>query len=221
MHLLRKHRRIIWIVIMCLMLPVVGAATPLQDFVRESKSESFYKQLQEQEPDGPMFHVEPKLWFAAVFGYKDLIVNELNTRDVGADERARALVGAAHMGNIEIVRILIESDTSPNAITPGGSTPLMEAAQTNQIDVIGLLLEQGADPNYRNDDGFDAVIMATMEGNTEAICVLLNNGFDLSRSETRTGVTPKQLARGLGFNEVEKALSGSEMECKGVGVLEK
>jgi ankyrin repeat protein len=59
---------------------------------------------------------------------------------------ATALMQAAHSGNADAVRILIENGADPNVKeTANGQTALMFAAAADRVDVVKLLLSRGAD----------------------------------------------------------------------------
>src|SRR5689334_12684732 len=61
---------------------------------------------------------------------------------------ATPLMEAAHSGNVEVVRTLIENKADLNVKeTANGQTALMFAAAADRIDVVKLLLEHGADVN--------------------------------------------------------------------------
>jgi ankyrin repeat protein len=59
---------------------------------------------------------------------------------------ATPLMEAAHSGNVDIVRTLLENKADPNVIeTSNGQTALMFAAASDRIDVVKMLLQHGAD----------------------------------------------------------------------------
>lgn len=53
---------------------------------------------------------------------------------------------AAHCGQCDTVRELLEAGIDVNAANAYGMTPLMAAAMGNHADIAGLLCEAGANP---------------------------------------------------------------------------
>jgi len=67
---------------------------------------------------------------------------------------------AATKGNIEIMRLLIDSHAYLDAESPNGTTPLMMAAHYGTPMATKLLLEEGADPRIKNQLGLTALAFA-------------------------------------------------------------
>src|SRR6478735_3285286 len=70
---------------------------------------------------------------------------------MGADVKTRGdttLIAAAQSGDVEIMRLLIDSGGDVNCISPRlGDTPLMYAAASDNVEAVRLLLAKGANPN--------------------------------------------------------------------------
>jgi ankyrin repeat protein len=68
--------------------------------------------------------------------------------DASGADRHRALVLAAQLGHVEIVRLLLDAGEDPNRYNPKGnhahSTPLHQAAGAGHDKVVRLLVERGA-----------------------------------------------------------------------------
>jgi len=64
---------------------------------------------------------------------------------------------AATKGNVDIMRLLIESHAYLDAESPNGTTPLMMAAHYGTPMATKLLLEEGADPRIKNQLGINAL----------------------------------------------------------------
>ena len=64
------------------------------------------------------------------------------------DDRHRALAFAAQLGQLDIVRLLLDAGEDPNRFNPKGahahSTPLHQAAGAGHLAVVRLLVERGA-----------------------------------------------------------------------------
>lgn len=54
---------------------------------------------------------------------------------------------AAHFGQIQMVRFLLENDAKVESVTKDLYTPLHQAAQQGHTLIINLLLKHKADPN--------------------------------------------------------------------------
>jgi len=92
----------------------------------------------------------------------------------------------------EMARILIASGADVNAVSPGGSTPLLTAAGNISLRpaAIGFLLSAGANVNAVNANGQSALILAAdnRRAFTVVIEMLLEAGAD-ARIEDNTGRT--------------------------------
>lgn len=93
---------------------------------------------------------------------------------------------AAHMGNLDRVRELVEQDTSlANRVSDyisyylGSGSPLRNAAATGRLEVVKFLLDHGADPNL-NEEGIaphgGALHAASAGGHYEVAKLLLEHG---------------------------------------------
>jgi ankyrin repeat protein len=58
---------------------------------------------------------------------------------------------AAHSGHLELVKLLLEGRSDPNAVDKWMETPLYLAAQKGHAEVARLLLDSGADATLAND----------------------------------------------------------------------
>jgi ankyrin repeat protein len=76
---------------------------------------------------------------------------------------------------IEVAEYLLQHGADPNAVSPGGITPLHAAAMFNQPKMAQWLLEKGADPNPKY-DGKTPLSMALEKKQTELIEVLRAHG---------------------------------------------
>lgn len=59
------------------------------------------------------------------------------------------ILAASARGDLEIVRLLLESGADVNGVDDAGVTALHRAAQSDEVDVVRLLLASGADPSRR------------------------------------------------------------------------
>jgi ankyrin repeat protein len=84
---------------------------------------------------------------------------------------------ASRKGNVEMIKLLIESGADINARTSKGKTALMEAAYGDKADAVDTLIVMGADINIRDDENRTALIYAARRGTLETIQVLLGKGI--------------------------------------------
>ena len=93
---------------------------------------------------------------------------------------------AAHMGNLDRVRELVEQDPSlANRVSDyisyylGSGSPLRNAAATGRLEIVSFLLDHGADPNL-NEEGIaphgGALHAASAGGHYEVAKLLLERG---------------------------------------------
>ena len=129
------------------------------------------------------------------------------------------LHAAAHSGNSEVVRILIEYDTAHiNARTGFGTTPLLMAVEGQKFEdgsVLRLLLEHGADVNVPNNTGWTPLHRASCNGAPEVVRLLLEHGADIN-VPNKDGWTPLHLASSKKGPEVVRVLleHGADVEAK-------
>ncbi len=95
-----------------------------------------------------------------------------------------ALMAAAHNGDLEAVKCLLDHGASVNARTPTGFTALIGAALSGNAKVVALLLERGADPNAvceleRGILQTPAGVAASM-GHADCLRLLMESGADVN-----------------------------------------
>lgn len=100
---------------------------------------------------------------------------------------------AASSGQVETVKLLLESGADLNARGLRGETPLLLAAGAGQAQVVEALLVAGADSNIATKEGRTPLHRAAMEGNLEAVKALLKAGAD-SKAQDGQGRTALDLA---------------------------
>lgn len=95
-----------------------------------------------------------------------------------------ALCNLAVLGDVNLVRVLLDHGADVNAVDPLGRTPLMYAAASDllNLDVVKLLVEHGADINARDthkqsgDAGLTALDIARLHGETPITAFLAKAG---------------------------------------------
>jgi ankyrin repeat protein len=118
-------------------------------------------------------------------------------------------VRAALSGDIEVMRLLLESGADPNIATTQGSTALMAAAGINWIpgqtytrseadyvEAVKLCLERGAPVNVANSLGLTAMHGAANRGWTSIMQILADHGAIVDAKD-KEGRTPMVFAKGI------------------------
>lgn len=77
---------------------------------------------------------------------------------------------ASYLGNLEIVKYLVEQGSDINHIFDETlATPLHYAASNNKLDVVKYLIEKGANVNHKDKDGNTPIEVAIRYGHTDTI----------------------------------------------------
>ena len=141
---------------------------------------------------------------ASADGADDAFIDALERRDVagavaqleaGASPNVRiahgktALMAAAKLNAIDLVRRLLAHGAGVNARNDNGGTALMFAAIPGGVDVIALLIEHGADVNAIGHFNWTALMVAASKGHAESVALLLRHGADPNVQDTY-GWTP-------------------------------
>jgi hypothetical protein len=90
---------------------------------------------------------------------------------------AKALHIAATLGQVRLVRAMLEEGVAVDAKSPSGCTPLMMAAgEPNSVEIARLLLASGADVNAADSRGATPLMCAAMAGDVPLVQLLLKRG---------------------------------------------
>ena len=87
-----------------------------------------------------------------------------------------ALNRAAHLGEVECIKTLIEAGAEINS---GSPTALLAAASEGHVQCVKLLVQEGADLDIRNKNGLTALMAAELKGYMECVKLLIQEGTDL------------------------------------------
>ena len=101
--------------------------------------------------------------------------------NVGMPGGWTALMLATHMGQLEVVRQLLEKGVRLNAQWSDagelkGSTALMMAVRNGELEVVRLLIEEGAQVNDAMVNGWTALMLAANCGHLEVVRLLSETG---------------------------------------------
>jgi len=130
---------------------------------------------------------------------------DLNMGEKGYGDTA--LHTAAHLNNVEIVKILLESGADPNPYSKhkDWETPLHYAAEAGAVEAIQALVDSGIDVDTRKDQGLSALLNTLKTGRpdftTKVVTVLLDNGADPNLTDER-GNSALHFAAAKGMTEV-------------------
>jgi ankyrin repeat protein len=116
-----------------------------------------------------------------------------------------ALMGAAQVGEAEIVRSLIAAGANVNAQTRDGATALLLAAQNGHAGVVTDLLKAGANVDARKNNGGTALIDAAFGGRTDVVQILLDSKADPNIT-LQDGSNALMAAAGKGYTDIIQGL---------------
>nr|XP_060616818.1 cyclin-dependent kinase 4 inhibitor B-like [Anolis sagrei ordinatus] len=120
---------------------------------------------------------------------------------------AHQLGNAAARGDVQAVRMLLESGTDPNAVNFYGRTPI-QVMMMGSPQIAALLLEAGANPNRPDpSSGSFPAHDAARGGFLDTLKVLHQGGAHLDLPDTQ-GHLPRDLAQEEGHSHVVQFLLG-------------
>ncbi len=150
----------------------------------------------------PMFHATP--FFLAAYSGNTEILPRLREAGDALDEpmvligtsSATAITGAVRLGNLAVVRKLLDMGARADEADPSGITLLDRAVLGNQVEIAQLLIARGADVNRADKIGFTALLYAASIdfGDSAMIDLLLKAGAHAD-ARTKDGLTALDLAR--------------------------
>ncbi|KAM3066652.1 hypothetical protein ACMFMG_002364 [Clarireedia jacksonii] len=92
---------------------------------------------------------------------------------------------ACRIGDLPIVKLLVQNSASLTSRDAHLNTPLLVATRWRHAPIVEYLLEQGADLEARDSKGSTALLLACRHGCGEAVKVLVNSGADVRVSDVR------------------------------------
>ncbi|PQE09107.1 ankyrin repeat-containing domain protein [Rutstroemia sp. NJR-2017a BVV2] len=108
---------------------------------------------------------------------------------------------ACRMGDLPIVKLLIQNSASLSARDAHLNTPLLVAARWRHPSVIEHLLKQGADIEAKDAKGSTALLLACRHACVEAVKLLLNSGADVRVRDVRGRGPLHRVVEGVDFIE--------------------
>jgi len=134
---------------------------------------------------------QPPIMTAVLIGNIHSVQSLINKHcDVNAKDDPTgntALMAAAQLGYIEILKLLLKEKVNSNLQSDQGFTALMLAAQYGHIQATNLLLQNGADPNSKTNEGGTALMLAAQYGHIQTTNLVLQNGADPNLKSNKGG----------------------------------
>ena len=115
-----------------------------------------------------------------------VIIGNITIAQNAGDKPSVDIFTAAAQGDIEALKLHLETGTDVNAREPsGGGTPLIVASVYGQSQAAKLLIEKGANVNARSNDGGTALHAAAFLCHRDIVKLLLARGVDIGAENAR------------------------------------
>jgi ankyrin repeat protein len=101
-------------------------------------------------------------------------------KDLKQYAKRTPLSWAAQEGRINIIKLLLQTETSVDDMDAKGRTPLSRASENGHVAVAELLVSKGADINVYDSSGWAPLLCALIHGHTEVAKLLINKGADIN-----------------------------------------
>lgn len=124
------------------------------------------------------------------------------------------LYAAMKARQFDVVKLLLQRNAEPNAVTKLGSTPFLLASEICDLDIIEACVDAGADLDFApsgieadnlNITGQTALFMATLKDRVDVVKFLIRKGAQVN-VQNRYGVSPLLLCAESGNIELVQAL---------------
>ena len=116
------------------------------------------------------------------------------------------IMDSALNGNVEAIRLALESGVDPNITDADNRTPLMLAAFNAHIEIAERLLEAGARVDMRDSTNRTALMFACTGTDVRLVSLLLRRGADINGIDSHESWTPLMFAAAEGHREVVQLL---------------
>uniref|UniRef100_A0AAR2LRG0 E3 ubiquitin-protein ligase MIB2 n=1 Tax=Pygocentrus nattereri TaxID=42514 RepID=A0AAR2LRG0_PYGNA len=133
---------------------------------------------------------------------RDYITSQVDIKNQGKT----ALQVAAHQGHMEVVKVLLQANSSIEAKDEDGDAALHYTAFGNQAEIARLLLSKGANVNLLNNSMCTALHIAVNKGFTDVVRVLTEHSADVNLQDSY-GDTPLHDAIAKDFRSIIELLT--------------
>ena len=141
--------------------------------------------------------------YGAIFNGHEKIVEALI--DANPETLGNAVLLAAHLGNVDIVNVLLAKGAPLDAFGDKEMTALHHAASQGHADITRLLLEKGAEANAQDSYQSTPLHLAVFRGHAAVVNELLAKNTDIN-AQNKNGKTPLHLAVEWNRTEIMKKL---------------
>ena len=170
---------------------------------------------------------DPPLHLASIHGKKSVIAalaaagTDINRRT--SKNGLTALDWAAYLGNVDVLKMLVENGADVRGSGPRGDTPLHFAVKRNTVgaseascEATTALLLHGAEVDAADNFGETPLVIAVKKGKLALVEALVAGGADVNRRNVVDDMAPLDVAAFIGNLEVLKALLGYGSRAKSV-----
>lgn len=150
-------------------------------------------------------------WAADVDRARRLVARGADVNAKDATEQSAYLIATSE-GRLELLRLALRNGARVDDKDSWNGTGLIRAAERGHADVVGELLRAGIDRDHVNRIGYQAIHEAVWLGAdtpsyAATVRVLAAGGVELDRRSPSTGLTPLEMARERGFDQLERILT--------------
>ena len=121
------------------------------------------------------------------------------------DDIVKALINNSAVGNIEKIRVFLNTGIDPNIVDKNGNTPLLVATKYRKARAINFLLVRGANPNIANKKGITPLHIAIDNNDYKLVRNLILRGANIDIA-TASGFTPLMSAVNKGNDKIANLL---------------
>lgn len=125
------------------------------------------------------------IWSSDADKIKEILNRDKNGIDTAFvfREMRSPLQAAAHIGNRDIVQLLLQHKYAVDHADSRNQTALYWAARNGHLDLLEDLLKKGASPNTKNLDGWTPLQEASEKGHIEIVSVLLSHKAKINEKD--------------------------------------
>jgi len=124
------------------------------------------------------------------------------------------MIFAANIGNVAIMKKLIEKGGNVNCFIPQSkNTPLLLASNKGHFEMVKLLIENGANIDFQQKDGYTALYIAANNNEEKIVKYLIEKGANYHIRDYQ-GLTAKDRAEGGSYSIINSTIKSKELELE-------